>query len=73
MLQRRFASSQPQANLTQRVQMRYLAKQHGHELFSAGEPFGVELDLMLLDSLCELSARKKLQKLRIHTAYLSHG
>jgi hypothetical protein len=72
-LQRRFASGQPQANLAQRVQMRHLAKQHGHELFPAGEPFGVELGLMTLDGLCELSAWKKLQKLRIHSAYLSHG
>jgi len=53
--------------------MRHLAKQHGHELFPAGEPLGVELGLMLLDSLCELSAWKKLQKLRVDTAYLSHG
>ena len=36
--------------------MRHLAKQHGHELFPAGEPLGVELGLMLLDSLSELSA-----------------
>src|ERR1035441_1600171 len=84
MLQRRFASGQPQANFAQRVQMRYLAKQHGHKLFPAGESLGVpphgrrpvrggpgaELGLMLLDDLCELSAWKKLQKLRVHTRIL---
>jgi hypothetical protein len=56
MLQRGFASSQAHADFAQRVQMRHLAKQHGHELFPAGEPLGVELGLMLLDSLSELSA-----------------
>jgi hypothetical protein len=29
--------------------------------------------LMLLDDLCELSTWKKLQKLRVDTAYLCHG
>ena len=53
--------------------MRHLVKQHGHELFPTGEPLGVELGLMLPDCLGELSARKKLQKLRVDTAYLSHG
>jgi hypothetical protein len=53
--------------------MRYLAKQHGHKLFPAGEPLGAELGLMLFDSICELSAWKKLQKLRVDAAYLSHG
>jgi hypothetical protein len=53
--------------------MRHLAKQHGHELFPTGEPLGVELGSMLLDDLCELSAWKKLQKLRVDTAYLCHG
>jgi hypothetical protein len=53
--------------------MRHLAKQHGHELFPAGEPLGVELGLMLLDSLPELPVWKKLQKLRVHTAYWCHG
>ena len=51
----------------------HLAKQHGHELFPTGEPLGVELGLMLLDCLCELSAWKKSQKLRVDTAYLCHG
>src|ERR1700676_3647857 len=60
MLQRGFASGLPQANLTKRVQMRHLAKQHRHELFPTGEPFGVEFGLMLLDDLLELSAWKKL-------------
>jgi hypothetical protein len=50
--------------------MRHLAKQHGHELFPAGEPLGVELGLMLLADLSELSAWKKL---RVYTAYLCHG
>src|ERR1700735_2077691 len=53
--------------------MRYLAKQHDHKLFPTGEPLGAELGLMLFDSICELSAWKKLQKLRVDTAYLSHG
>src|ERR1035441_9492504 len=73
MLQRRFASGQPKADFAQRVHMRHLAKQHSHELFPAGEPLGAELGLMLLDSLCEMPAWKKLQKLRIHTAYWCHG
>ena len=50
--------------------MRHLAKQHGHEWFPAGEPLGVELGLMLLADLSELSAWKKL---RVYTAYLCHG
>ena len=50
-----------------------LAKQHGHELLPTGESLGAELGLMLFDDLCELSAWKKLQKLRVDTAYLSHG
>jgi hypothetical protein len=50
--------------------MRHLAKQHSHELFPAGEPLGAELGLMLFDSICELPAWKKLQKLRVDTAYL---
>ena len=58
MLQRRFATGQPQANLAQRIQMRHLAKQHGHKLFPAGEPLGPVLGLMLLRSLSELSAWK---------------
>jgi hypothetical protein len=53
--------------------MRHLAKRHGHELFPEGEPFGVELGLMLLDNLCELSAWKKLQKLRVDTEYWCQG
>jgi hypothetical protein len=53
--------------------MRHLAKQHGHKLLPASEPLGAELGLMLLDSLGELSAWKKLQKLRVDTAYWSHG
>jgi hypothetical protein len=73
MFQRRFATGQPQADFAQRIHMRYLAKQHGHKLFPAGEPLGAELGLMLFDSICELSAWKKLQKLRVDTAYLSHG
>ena len=40
--------------------MRQQAKEHGHELLPAGEPLGVELDLMFLDDLCELSAWTKL-------------
>jgi hypothetical protein len=73
MLQRRFASGQPQADFAQGVQMRHLAKQHGHELLPASEPLGGEFGLMLLDGLCELPAWDKLQKLRVDTAYWSHG
>jgi hypothetical protein len=36
--------------------MRHLTKQHGPELFPAGEPLGAELGLVLLDGLSELSA-----------------
>ena len=53
--------------------MCYLAEQHGYELFPAGEPLGAEFGLMLLDRLVELPAWKKLQKLRVDTAYLCHG
>jgi hypothetical protein len=53
--------------------MRHLAKQHGHELLPASEPLGGEFGLMLLDGLCELPAWDKLQKLRVDTAYWSHG
>jgi len=60
MLQRRFASGQPQADFAQGVQMRHLAKQHGHELLPASEPLGGEFGLMLLDGLCELPAWDKL-------------
>ncbi len=50
-----------------------LAKQQGHELLTMGEPVGVELGLMLLDSLVELATWKELQKLRVVTAYLIHS
>jgi hypothetical protein len=40
--------------------MRHLAEQHGHTLFPAGEPLGVEFGLMLVDSLGELPAWNKL-------------
>jgi hypothetical protein len=73
MLERRFATGQPQADLAQRIHVRHLAKQHGHELFPAGETFAVALGLMALDGLGELPSRKQLQYLRKHTAYLSHG
>ena len=73
MLQRRFATGQPQADFAQRIHMCYLAKQHGHKLFPAGDPLDAELGFMLLDSICELSTWKKLQKLRVDTAYLNRG
>jgi hypothetical protein len=70
---RRFASGLPQADFTQRVQMRYPAKQYSNELFPTSKPVGPELGLMLLDELCEPSAWEKLHKLGVHTAYWCHG
>jgi hypothetical protein len=53
--------------------MRQLAKQHGHKLLPTAKPLGVALGLVVLDCPSELPARKQLQKLRVHTAYLKHG
>jgi hypothetical protein len=53
--------------------MRQLAKQHGHKLLPTAEPLGVVLGLVVRDCPSELPERKQLQKLRVHTAYLSHG
>jgi hypothetical protein len=53
--------------------MRQLAKQHGHKLLPTAETLGVALGLVVLDCPSELPARKQLQKLRVHTAYLKHG
>ena len=73
MFQPLFASGRPQADFPQRIQISQLVKQHGYELFPTVEPLGVEPGLMLLDEPCELSAWKKLEKLRADAAKLSHG
>src|SRR5208282_682620 len=53
--------------------MRQLAKQHAHKLLPTAKPLGVALRLVVFDCTRELTARKQLQKLRVHTAYLNHG
>ena len=52
----------------------------GHTLSVQNRPTGLAEDVIVLpcrsvcmQGECELSARKKLQKLRVDTAYFSHG
>ena len=58
-----FGGGQPAADLTQRVGLAELTKQHGHQLAPAGEPAQVAVGVMLAHGLLEFQARKQLQKL----------
>jgi hypothetical protein len=51
-------TGQSTADLSQRMRLPQLAKQHGHELIPAPEPLGASFRLRLMDRFKERSFRK---------------